>query len=172
MSEAAEDTRVYSYDAFVCYCEDDRRWVLDVFSSHLESEYHLSLCVQDRDWLFGEEVLRNFAHSVENSRKTVLMLSNAFAVSPWSHFEMTVAQSRFIEDDQDSLVVVLLEEIADCNMNPMLRLQLKQRNYIEWTEHSVGQRMFWEKLTHALTRPSRSLIDVVPPRELFRSVEL
>lgn len=171
-NEEPQDSGIYPYDAFVCYAETERRWVLDVFSTHLETDFELKLCIQDRDWSFGEEVLKNFAFSIENSRKTVLVLSNAFAISPWSHFEMTVAQTTFIEDNRDNLVIVLFEEIASCNMNPMIKLLLMQRNHIEWTNHSVGKELFWAKLKQALTKPSVLTTTSIPQRELFRSLEV
>lgn len=77
---------------------------------------------------------------------------------------------RFVEEDQDNLVLVLLEEIADQSKTPILKLLLQQRSYIEWTEHDVGNRMFWDKVEHALKKPPDSLIDAVPPRELFLSM--
>lgn len=108
--------------------------------------------------------------SIENSRKTVLIVSNAFAVSHWRHFEMTMAQTKFSEDDRDNLILVLLEGIADCNMNPRLQLQMQKKTYIEWTDNQIGQQLFWAQLKQALAKNSNSLINSVPPPELFSSL--
>ena len=83
----------------------------------------------------GRDIVDNVVDSIEHSRKTVLIVSNAFAVSQWCHFEMTMAQTKLFEDDRDNLILVLLEEIADCNMNPRLQLQMQKKTYIEWTDN-------------------------------------
>ena len=43
-----------------------------------------------------------------------------------------MAQTKLFDIDRDSVVLVLLEEIADCNLSPRLRLQLQRQTYIEW----------------------------------------
>jgi len=140
-------------------------------SPRLETKYHLRLCIRERDWLVGLDIVDNIVDSIEKSRKTVLIVSNAFAVSHWCHFEMTMAQTKLLEDDRDNLILVLLEEIADCNMTPRLQLQMQKKTYIEWTDNQIGQQLFWAKLRRALSRQSQSVTRTLPPRELFASTE-
>lgn len=136
----------------------------------LETEWGLRLCIGQRDWMPGTDVIDSAVDSVRRSRKTVFVASNAFAVSHWSHFELTLAQTVLYEEDRDNLVVVLLEEIADCNMNPRLQLQMQKRTHIAWTASSpVGQQLFWARFRSALAKRSSSVIRTNPPRELFAS---
>jgi len=116
----------------------------------------------------GRDIVDNVVDSIEHSRKTLLIVSNAFAVSQWCHFEMTMAQTKLFDDDRDNLILVLLEEIADCNMNPRLQLQMQKKTYIEWTGNQIGQQLFWAKLQQAVTKQSNSLINATPPLELFQ----
>ena len=74
------DQRRYEYDAFVSYCVKDFGWV-SKYLPRLEEEYHLRLCLHDRDWLVGPDIVDNIVTSIENSRQTVLIVSNAFAIS-------------------------------------------------------------------------------------------
>ena len=103
---------------------------------------------------------------MEGSRKTLLIVSNAFASSQWCHFELTMAQTRLFRDDTNSLMLVLLEDIDDVNMSPRLRLQMARQTYVEWTENHVGQQFFWAKLAKALIAPLTSVkmvyVDVTP----------
>ena len=79
-------------------------------------------------------------------------------MSQWCQFELTMAQTRLLELDRDNLILVLLEEIAEPNLSERLRLQLERRTYIEWPASSpTGQKLFWEKLILALSKPSASV---------------
>lgn len=119
--------------------------------------------------MIGHDIVGNIIDSIEKSRKTLMVVSNAFAASQWCHFEMTMAQTKLLEDDRDNLILILLEEIADCNMNPRLQLQMQKKTYVEWTENAVGQQLFWENLRQTLSTSSKSIINSTPPRELFVS---
>lgn len=135
----------------------------------LENRFNLRLCIHYRNWMIGHDIVSNIIDSIEKSRKTLMVVSNAFAASQWCHFEMTMAQTKLFEDDRDNLILILLEEIADCNMNPRLQLQMQKKTYVEWTENVVGQQLFWENLRQTLSTGSASIINSTPPRELFVS---
>ena len=153
-----QNCTIYQYDAFVCYNEHDSKWVLDKLLPCLEGpENQLKLCLHKRDWLVGRDIVDNVIESMEESRKTLLIVSNAFASSQWCHFELTMAQTRLFRDDTNSLILVLLEDIDDVNMSPRLRLQMARQTYVEWTDNPVGQQLFWVKLTRALTAPFTSV---------------
>ena len=153
-----ENNRVFKFDAFVCYNHNDSEWVINEMLPRLEgSENHLKLCLHKRDWLVGRDIVDNIVESMEDSRKTVMIVSNAFASSQWCHFELTMAQTRLFRDDTNSLMLVLLEDIDDVNMSPRLRLQMARQTYAEWTDNPVGQQLFWAKLMQALTVPLTSV---------------
>ena len=50
----------------------------------------------NRNWLAGRSIARNITDSIEKSRKTVLILSNAFARSYWCELELTMAQHKLL----------------------------------------------------------------------------
>ena len=153
------EQREFTYDAFICYSAHDSRWVVDQLRPRLEIEDQLRLCIHQRDWIAGRDIIDNIVDSIEKSRKTVLIVSNAFARSQWCHFELTMEQSRLIRDDRDSLILVVLEEIAEQYLTTRLRLQLARRTYVEWTPDSaVGQQLFWEQLRRALATPSAAIL--------------
>ncbi|ELU07995.1 hypothetical protein CAPTEDRAFT_41530, partial [Capitella teleta] len=63
--------------------------------------------------------------SLEQSRKTRLLLTNAFARNQWCQLEMTMAQHRLIEKDNDNLLLAVMEDIEPINLNPRLCLMVK-----------------------------------------------
>jgi len=148
----------YAYDAFVAYNKNDLTWVKDELLPLLEDEAHLRLCVHDRDWLCGRDVIDNIVQSIESSRKTLLIVSNAFAASQWCQLEMTLAQHRLLAEDRNALVLVLMEPIERRNVTPRLILQMRQQTYLEWTDDPVGQKLFWKKLLRSLKKQSGSIV--------------
>ena len=154
LSEFAEEFR---YDVFVSYNYDNVQWVKDNLIQPLEKEMGLCLCIHDRDFLAGEDIVDNITYSIRNSRKVLLVVSNSFARSQWCQLELTMAQHHLFETDRNNLILVMLEKIHDCFMSPRLALQLKLQTYIEWTSEEKGRRLFLKQLRRAVSRPMGSL---------------
>ena len=155
--KALNDFEEFKYDAFVCYNNDDIDWVVHTLRPSLESDHKLKLCIHDRDWLGGIDIVDNIQQSIGRSRKVVLIITNAFARSNWCQLELTMAQHRLFSEDRDNLILVMKEKILDCYMTPRLALQLKTQTYIEWDESEMGQKVFWKRLVKAISGPGRSV---------------
>ena len=155
--ESQDDTQ-YVYDAFVVYNGTDVGWVKDELLPAMEEDAEFTLCVHDRDWLLGRDIVENIVQSIESSRKTLLVVSNAFAISQWCQLELTLAQHRLLEDDRNALILVILEPLKHENITPRMSLQMKRQTYMTWTEDPVGQALFWKKLHRALHKPVGSII--------------
>lgn len=167
---SVQSQMVFRYDAFVSYSRHDSKWVTDELRRHLETEANLHLCIHDRDFSVGEDIAENVLQSIEDSRKVILIVSNAFAVSQWCHFELIMAQTRILKSDFDNLVLVLLEEIHESNLPPRLRFQMERQTYLEWTDRGVGQQLFWERLKVALDKSPESIINAHLPIQMFQSI--
>jgi len=149
------------------YSQEDSPWVIHKLRLRLENEEHLRLCIHHRDWLGGRDITENITESIENSRKCLLIVSNAFAASNWCHVELSMAQSRLFHEDRDNLVLIVLEEVAAVNLTPRLHLQMQRQTYIEWTDSPVGQQVFWARLVQALRVPSQSVTNSPLPQSEF-----
>ncbi|CAI9719068.1 toll-like receptor 13 [Octopus vulgaris] len=145
-----ECTSEHNYDAFVCYSGSDVGWVTKYLLPILEEENHLHLCLHDRDFAVGNDIIDNIIDSIQQSRKVVLVLSSDFAQSQWCQFETSLAQQRLFEEKQDIIVPILLEEIPTELQTMRLALLLKQKTYLEWSSERRGQMMFWERLVEIL----------------------
>ena len=153
------DTDDYQYDAFVAYNNNDTYFVASILRGILEDEFNFNICLHDRDWLGGIDIVDNIQQSIDKSRKVVLIITNAFAKSNWCQFELTMAQHRLFSKDRDNLILVMKEKILDCNMTPRLALQLKTQTYIEWDESEMGQKVFWARLKRSLEANTKSVKD-------------
>ncbi|XP_052822126.1 toll-like receptor 13 [Octopus bimaculoides] len=149
-----ECTSEHNYDAFVCYCGSDVGWVTKYLLPILEEENDLHLCLHDRDFAVGNDIVDNIVDSIQQSRKVVLVLSSDFAQSQWCQFETSLAQQRLFEEKKDIIVPILLEEIPTELQTMRLALLLKQKTYLEWSNETRGQMLFWERLVEILLETS------------------
>ncbi|XP_050401507.1 toll-like receptor 3 [Patella vulgata] len=140
----------FVYDVFVAYCVEDSDWVLGSLLPVMEEGENIKLCIHERDFQGGG--LDNIVQHMENSRKVLVFLSNDFARSKLCQFEMSLAQKLIIDMSIESIVVVLLENIATVNMSKSLDALLKTTTYISWDDEDEED-VFWHKIKTSLNRP-------------------
>ncbi|XP_070557135.1 toll-like receptor 6 [Ptychodera flava] len=152
-----EEQRNKKYDAFVVYNEHDGEWVMQELIPNLENtdQQNLKLCIHERDFIPGDDIFENILNSIENSNKTLLLLSPHFAQSEWCYFEMRMAQTQLFEEKKDVILMVMLQEIPDDMLPRVLRKILMTKKYLEWPENDLGRRMFLQKLRMALKSESK-----------------
>ncbi len=100
----------FRYHAFISYSQHDSTWVGTQLVPELERS-GLSLCVHERDFEPGKWIVDNIIHCMEDSYKSLFILSKHFVQSEWCNYELFFAQHRAISVNDDSLVFVLLEPI-------------------------------------------------------------
>ncbi|ELU12575.1 hypothetical protein CAPTEDRAFT_201621 [Capitella teleta] len=142
--------------------------LLPEFEVHTQPPF--KVCMYGRNWLADRNIDECIVESLTQSRKTLMLVTNAFAESQWCQFEIAMAQLRIIENDNDNLLLAVVEDIDYVNMTPRLRLIMKRKVYLRWTEDEVGKGLFWERLKQMLRAESGSLVETMPPREELRSV--
>ena len=107
-----EAQRDYEYDAFVSYNSRDELWINEKLQPKLEDEFGLRLCLYQRDFVLGGDIMEQVTSSIENSRKTLLILSPNFLASNWCHWEMKLAHSRLSNAGQDVLMLAILNPMS------------------------------------------------------------
>ena len=152
-----DDVEPTEYDAFVSYNKSDLRWLKYEFLPYVEGKLNLRLCLHDRDWLAGIDIVDNIANSIVKSRKVILIISNAFMRSQWCQMELTMAQHHLFQQDRNSLILILLETIHDFNITPRLALQMKTKTYIEWTRDPAGRTLFHKQVKRAVESSETSI---------------
>jgi hypothetical protein len=156
----------YTYDAFVVYHGRDHTWVNDVLLPRLENGFetdnqtttaelqpisqriirNLRLCVHERDFLPGEDILGNIWSKMERSRKVILVVSKNFTLSHYCEYEMNLARMQSVEQGRNKIVPIVLEmpemdEVSDC-----LSWLMRKVTYIEWPQYEGDRDAFWNKL--------------------------
>ena len=145
------------YHAYIAYDETsalDEAWVMNDLQPNLEDPPEpLRLCIKSRDFIPGRSIIENINDGIHQSRKTILVLSPNFVGSNWCYHEMQMAHMRFLDDNLDVLVLVLLDDIPEHKITLSLRLLLCKKEYLKWPKDRAGQRLFWKRLRQEIRGP-------------------
>ena len=142
------------FDAFISFNQHDMEFVRSELIPRLESpELPYRLCIHHRDWIAGGSITNTIAESVENCRRTILLLSDNFMRSQYCNYEFQAAHHRALEVRRPYLIIVLLEDKLPEGMDQDMLLYTKTHTYLKRSDP-----LFWEKLTIAMPKLSREEI--------------
>lgn len=82
--------------------------------------------------------------------QVIIVLSRAYVESKWCMYELDLAEHRLLEENRNSLVLILLEDIPKSMQSNSLRFIMKTRTYLAWRTDIEGQRLFWCRLYQVL----------------------
>ncbi|KFV10328.1 Toll-like receptor 2 type-1 [Tauraco erythrolophus] len=148
------------FDAFVSYSEQDANWTKENLLQKLETD-GFKICYHERDFKPGHPVLGNIFYCIENSHKVLFVLSPSFVNSCWCQYELYFAEHRVLNENQDSLIMIVLEDLPP-NSVPQkfskLRKLLKRKTYLRWSPEEHKQKMFWRQLAAVLKTTNEPLV--------------
>jgi hypothetical protein len=139
----------FDFDVFVSYDSYDFRWVQQHLMPELEDRQGLRLCIHERDSIPGEQIVDNIAKCVERSKKVMMVFSRNFNFSEWCQFELMYCLTHVMDYD-DSLVIIVIDDITRRRMTAAMTAVLKTTTYIQWAEHQDAIYSFWGRVRLAL----------------------
>ncbi|XP_041379690.1 toll-like receptor 4 [Gigantopelta aegis] len=81
----------YKFDICLCYADQDWRGACLDIAVHLERRYGYTVYLHDKNSIPGEPLADSIMYGINNSWKTVLLLTQNFIEDGWSWFTMHVA---------------------------------------------------------------------------------
>ncbi|XP_052079026.1 uncharacterized protein LOC127717416 [Mytilus californianus] len=154
-----EDDDGKSYDAFISYksSKTDQDFVLKQLYPKLEMEMGYKLCMHFRDFTPGDVIANNIIRAVEDSRRTIMVISQSYIESEWCRLEYQKAQHEMLKL-KHKIIPVILDEISNMKIDKNLKAILNSVTYIEWPGESDSKKLekFWKQLKLSMPKKQTS----------------
>ncbi|XP_062566453.1 uncharacterized protein LOC134228775 [Saccostrea cucullata] len=151
-----EDDDGKEYDAFISYksSKEDEDFVLHQLYPKLEEEMGFKLCLHFRDFTPGDIIANNIIHAIENSRRTIMILSPNYVESEWCRMEYQKAQHEMLKR-KHRIIPIMFRDITKCDkFDKALGDILRTVTYIQWPEDGDSNKIerFWNQLRLSLPK--------------------
>ncbi|XP_067896567.1 toll-like receptor 8 [Heterodontus francisci] len=151
----------FSYDAFIAYDTSDLAvtdWVVNELLVHLEDkgDRQFCLCLEERDWELGMAVVDNLSHSIQNSKKTVFVLTRSYVKRGTFKTAFYMAHQRLMDENEDVIVLLLLEPVLINSKYLRLRKRLCSSSVLRWPQNPNTEVFFWQCLRNVIATNNRS----------------
>ena len=145
----ALDKDDFEYNINIMFMENDQEWTEENFRPALEERLpdYGRIAFGDDELRLGMHYFDAVYYNVENSFKTVLLLSRAAVQDHIFMTKLRIAMNHVTDTETDNLILVFREDIPDQELPHLVRLHLSgQGAYLSWEEDEEGQEYFWNKL--------------------------
>eukprot|EP00057_Strongylocentrotus_purpuratus_P011242 XP_011665716.1 PREDICTED: chondroadherin-like [Strongylocentrotus purpuratus] len=155
----------YEYQLNLMFREDDEWWIDDYMKPFLQERMpHLEHIVFGDSGLHPASFYLNAIYDViDNSFKTVLLLSNQSVEDTWFMTKLRMAVEHMNDTKLEKVILIFLEDIDDDHLPYLVRLLLsRNKPYLLWVDDDEdGQELFWAKFEKSM-RANREMNNVIP----------
>ncbi len=135
------------YDAFIAYSQEDIGFVKYQLLRPLEKmKCSYRLCIHHRDFEVGAFISTNIINAIQQSKRTIIVLSQSFIDSEWCKFEFEQAHLQLLKDKSYKILVIALDEPKNMtNVPKLIQSFITTRTYLMRTD-----KLFWQKLIYQM----------------------
>ena len=137
-------------DAYVAYADADADWVMQELRARVEDIWGMTLFIYDRDTLGGRPIWWNIVDGIDNSRRTLVVLTPAFLADRWCNFALQMTLSRH---GLEGLWIIYHLGVSYSGMPRVVRsliLSHQSEQFFEEGDTAHARRLFWLKLRDQL----------------------
>ncbi len=166
----------FLYDVYLCFSSSDIKWVERALLKRLDSQFSeqntLRCCFEERDFIPGEDHLTNMRNAIQNSQKTLCVVSERFLKDGWCLETFTLAQCRMLVELKDILLVLVVGNIPQHRLlkYEQLRSYIENRRYLMWPDDSQDLEWFYDQLLHKI-RPKNTKVKQTNAKEVENNPE-
>jgi len=141
------------YDAFISYSHHDEDFVMETLLPGLENpestnDKTYKCLIHSRDWDVGKMISDQIIQSVEDSRKTIIVLSSGYIKSMWTKLEFKAAHSKAMKEKIQRVIIILRgKKPKKESLDEDLQKYLDTNSYIPSDDP-----WFWKKLRYSLSK--------------------
>ncbi|CAC5366353.1 unnamed protein product [Mytilus coruscus] len=150
-----EVRKSYHYDVYMSYEGEVVIWIEDVLVPKLETEWGLTLCIKDRDFLSGTSLADTEAESIENSRSIIFLITPEFKSFRDCLFELDRAKYEKITKNLQRIIVIT-KDITITDIPVEFSYIWNYAHLIQWPKDLGYLNDTWRKLAILLTDGSVS----------------
>ncbi|XP_016317153.1 toll-like receptor 5 [Sinocyclocheilus anshuiensis] len=151
----------FLYDVYLCFSSSDIKWVERALLKRLDSQFSeqntLRCCFEERDFIPGEDHLTNMRNAIQNSQKTLCVVSEHFLKDGWCLETFNLAQCRMLVELKDILVVLVAGNIPQYRLlkYEQLRSYIETRRYLMWPDDNQDLEWFYDQLLHKIRKNTK-----------------
>ncbi|XP_069113681.1 toll-like receptor 4 [Argopecten irradians] len=143
-----KDEGVYLYDIYIVYGDGDSTWVAKTLVPWLDDK-NIKNCFDDKSFSLLRDKADNIMDAIDNSRKTVFVVSCKFMEHEWELFAMKLTSIYTFRDGRDDMnIIILLDDIKSSEFPKLVRKNWGVIRPLKWPEGktTAQESLFWKKL--------------------------
>ncbi|KAH8312601.1 hypothetical protein KR044_011644 [Drosophila immigrans] len=140
-----EEGIIMKNDAFIAFSHVDLEYAEEFVEAFENGAMKYKVCYYHRDWLPGQPIPECILTSIEESKRTIILMTEHFMKSSWGRFEFRSAIKATSNLKHKRLIVILYSGVDTDNLDSELKSYLKYNTYLSRDDPN-----FWRKLMFAM----------------------